>query len=147
MIDSFSIEDAITIATNAHKGQLDKAGVPYIYHPLRVMNAVYGDHMKMAAVLHDVVEDTDVTLDSLRELGCPARVLGAIEVLTKRKFESHEAYITRVVESCNPIALAVKWADVMDNSGPERLSYMPQEDQARLSAKYLKAKRLLMKAM
>lgn len=146
-MDNFSIEDAIVIATNAHKGQFDKAGVPYIYHPLRVMNAVYGDHMKMAAVLHDVVEDTDVTLDDLRELGCPPRVLGAIEVLTKRKDEKHEAYVMRVVESGNAIALAVKWADVTDNSGPERLSYMPQEDQVRLSAKYLKAKRLLMSAM
>ena len=143
----FTIEDAITIACTAHKGQFDKAGIPYIYHPLRVMEAVYGNHMKMAAVLHDVVEDTDVTLEDLRNAKCPARVIGALEVLTKRKDETHERYLIRLIESGNAIALAVKWADVMDNSSGQRLSQLSPEDQARVSAKYVKARRMLMEAM
>ena len=141
---SFTIEDAIRIASEAHRGQTDKSGFPYIFHPLRVMEAVNGRHQKMAAVLHDVVEDTDITLDRLREAGVPARVCGALEVLTKRASESHDTYLLRIVESNNPIALAVKWADIMDNSDPRRLQYLPPETQMRMSEKYARAKRMLM---
>lgn len=146
-MSEFTIEDAIVIATNAHKGQFDKAGFPYIYHPLRVMNAVFGDNMKMAAVLHDVIEDTEISYSDLRLAGVPPKVMGALEVLTKRKSENHADYLTRIVESNNPIAIVVKWADVMDNSSHERISHLSKEDQERVTAKYLKARRMLMSAM
>ena len=143
----FTIETAIQIACEFHGGQLDKAGFPYIFHPLRVMENVNGIQQKMAAVLHDTVEDTELTIDVLRERGCPAPVVGAVEVLSKRKGEDHDRYLLRVIESGNTIAIPVKWADIMDNSDPRRLQYLPVEDQQRLSKKYAAAKQLLMRNM
>ncbi len=143
----FTIETAIQIAAEAHRGQTDKAGFPYIFHPLRVMENVTGIHQKMAAVLHDTIEDTELTIEDLRARGCPSRVIGAVEVLTKREGEPHDEYLQRIVESGNAIAIPVKWADIMDNSDPRRLQYLPAEDQHRISLKYAKAKTLLMQSM
>lgn len=78
-----TIEKAIEIAARAHSGQLDKAGEPYVFHPLRVMLSVTTDHERMAAVLHDVVEDTNATLENLRSEGFPEEVLEAVAALTK----------------------------------------------------------------
>ena len=79
----------------AHRGQRDKAGEPYILHPLRVMHAVCGFHERMAAVLHDVVEDTSVTLDELRRRGFPQAVVAAIDALSRRAGEPYLAFIDR----------------------------------------------------
>lgn len=145
--EEFSIETAIQIACEYHRGQVDKAGFPYIFHPLRVMENVTGLHQKMAAVLHDCIEDTELTIEELRRRGCPARVIGAIEVLTKRPGEDHSDYIARLVESGNPIAIPVKWADINDNSDARRLQYLPAETQERIARKYAEAKRQLMRSM
>lgn len=83
-----TIERAIEIAARAHAGQVDKAGAPYILHPLRVMLAVKTEEQQMAAVLHDVVEDTEVTFNELRAEGFAANVLEAVKALTKRDGES-----------------------------------------------------------
>ena len=83
-----TLEKAIEIAARAHTGQVDKAGAPYILHPLRLMMAVRRPNERMAAVLHDVVEDTDVTLDDLRAAQFQEEVLDAVDALTKRKGES-----------------------------------------------------------
>ena len=77
-----TIERAIEIAANSHAGQRDKAGQPYIFHPLRVMFRVNGEHEQMAAVLHDIVEDTAITIDDLAREGFPSEVLRAIAALT-----------------------------------------------------------------
>ena len=82
------LERAIAIAAAAHTGQVDKAGQPYILHPLRVMLRVTSEHERIAAVLHDVVEDTDVSLDRLIAEGFPSEVISAVEALTKRPGES-----------------------------------------------------------
>jgi (p)ppGpp synthase/HD superfamily hydrolase len=74
----FTLDDAIALARQAHEGQVDKSGAPYIGHPLRVMARVSGDHQRMVAVLHDVVEDTWVTAEHLAEAGCPAEVIDAV---------------------------------------------------------------------
>lgn len=146
-MSEFTIESAIQIACEYHRGQTDKAGFPYIFHPLRVMENVNGIQQKMAAVLHDTIEDTPLSIDDLRARGCPPAVIGAVEVLTKRAGEDHDRYLQRVVESGNSIAIPVKWADIMDNSDPRRLQYLPVEDQQRLSVKYAHAKQLLMRQM
>jgi len=78
-----TVEKAIEIAARAHAGQVDKAGSAYIFHPLRIMLAVKTPFEKMAAVLHDTVEDTTVTLVDLRDAGFPPEVLDAVEALTK----------------------------------------------------------------
>lgn len=138
---TFTLDDAIQVARRAHEGQLDKSGRPYIGHPLRVMGALRDEHERMAAVLHDVVEDTSVTLEDLTEAGCPPPVLAAIAAISKRPGEDQETYLARVAE--NPIALAVKRADIADNMSPDRMARLDPETQARLRTKYESALRQL----
>ncbi len=92
------------------------------------------DLIEAAAWLHDVVEDTDITLDDLTELGIPEPVVTAVEALTRRPGEAPDAYYARV--GADPIALLVKLADLADNSDPKRLSLLDDETRARLTAKY-----------
>ena len=130
----FSVDDAVAIARAAHQGQVDKGGEPYIGHPLRVMGRVEGEYERMAAVLHDVLEDTDVTADDLRAAGCPEPVIAAVVALTKRPGETLAASMARV--AADPIARRVKRADVADNSDPERLARLDPATAARLRRKY-----------
>lgn len=125
-----TIERAIEIAAAAHAGQVDKAGAPYVFHPLRVMLAVVTPHERMAAVLHDVVEDTDVTLARLEAEGFPAEVTQAVDALTKRPGESRLDAAKRA--STNPIARKVKMADVGDNMNLGRIPNPTEKDLARL---------------
>jgi (p)ppGpp synthase/HD superfamily hydrolase len=125
-----TLERAIEIAAKAHAGQVDKAGQPYVLHPLRMMLAVTTAEARMAAVLHDVVEDTTVTFDDLRAAGFPASVLEAVEALTKREGEDYEAFIRRVAP--NPIAREVKLADLRDNSDLSRISEPTERDRERI---------------
>lgn len=138
---TFTLDDAIQLARQAHEGQLDKSGRPYIAHPLRVMGKVSGTHERMTAVLHDVVEDTGVTLDDLRANGCPAEVLDAVAAISKQPDEPQTRYLERVM--ANPIALRVKRADIADNMSPERLERLDTDTQSRLRVKYEEALRLL----
>ena len=125
-----TLERAISIAAEAHAGQLDKAGQPYILHPLRVMLRVSTLGERMAAVLHDVVEDTPVTLDQLAKWGFPEDVLAAVEALTKREGESRIESAKRAV--ANPIARSVKLADNAENMDLSRISSPTQKDFERL---------------
>jgi (p)ppGpp synthase/HD superfamily hydrolase len=138
---TFTLDDAIQLARRAHEGQLDKAGRPYIAHPLRVMGHVKSEHERMTAVLHDVVEDTDVTLDDLAAAGCPPEVLAAVEAISKQPDEPQVDYLDRVL--ANPLALAVKRADIADNMSAERLGLLDQPTRERLRAKYEQALRQL----
>ncbi|HEX7307554.1 phosphohydrolase [Lentzea sp.] len=137
----FTLEDAIAIATSAHDGQVDKSGRPYIGHPLRVMGSVSGEHERMAAVLHDVVEDTAVTAADLLERGCPAVVVDAVVALSHLPDEPQEDYLRRV--AANPLARTVKHADIADNLSPARIARLDEATQERLKAKYARALRLL----
>jgi GTP diphosphokinase / guanosine-3',5'-bis(diphosphate) 3'-diphosphatase len=125
-----TLEQAIALAAQAHAGQIDKAGQPYILHPLRVMLSVTGLHERMAAVLHDVVEDTAITLENLRDEGFPGEVIEAIEALTKAPGETRLAAAQRAV--VNPIARRVKLADVTDNMDLSRIAEPTETDYARL---------------
>lgn len=138
---TFTLDDAIQLARRAHEGQLDKSGRPYIAHPLRVMGSVAGEHERMTAVLHDVVEDTAVTLEDLTSAGCPAEVIAAVTAISKRPDEPREQYLARV--KANPIALTVKRADIADNMSPDRMSRLDPATQERLRGKYEAALREL----
>lgn len=138
-----TIERAIEIAARAHAGQVDKAGAPYIYHPLRLMLAVETLQQKMAAVLHDVVEDTDLTLDDLKAEGFPAEVVEAVQALTKTAGEARLDAACRAAR--NPIARAVKLADVTDNMDLSRIANPTAKDYARLQ-EYAQVKELLERA-
>lgn len=137
----FTLEEAIAIATSAHDGQVDKSGRPYIGHPLRVMASVEGEHAQMAAVLHDVVEDTPVTADDLLAHGCPAEVVDAVVALSHLPGEPQEDYLRRVAG--NPLALTVKRADIADNLSPARMARLDDALRERLQAKYARALGLL----
>jgi hypothetical protein len=136
-----TIERAIEIAAAAHAGQVDKAGQPYILHPLRVMLRVSSDAERMAAVLHDVVEDTPVTLAQLTESGFPAEVVAAIEALTKRPGENRMQAAARAAS--NPIARAVKLADNAENMDLGRIANPTEKDLARIE-EYKQVRALLL---
>ncbi len=135
-----TLEDAIALAVQAHRGQPDRYGAPYILHPLRVMQRVEGKHERMAAVLHDVVEDTSYTLDDLRQMGYPDDVLRAVDHLTRRDDETYEQYVERA--AADPVARRVKLADLEDNMDIHRLDTVTDKDRERLN-RYLKAWRYL----
>ncbi|AKJ01043.1 HD domain-containing protein [Archangium gephyra] len=126
-----TLEDAIALAVEAHRGQRDKAGQTYILHPLRVMMRLETDTERMVAILHDVVEDSPWTLERLRGLGYPEEVLGALDCLTKREGESYEAFIERVLP--HPLARRVKRADLEDNMDVRRLPAVTAKDAERLA--------------
>lgn len=109
------LEDAIHLAVNAHAGQRDKNGELYIYHPLRVMLAVDGELDKTVAMLHDVVEDTDVTFKEIYEK-FGEEVWNAVHALTRRDGETYAEFIERC--KLNPVARRVKIADIRDNLRP-----------------------------
>lgn len=121
---------AIEIAANAHATQVDKGGAPYILHPLRMMMKQTTEPAMIAAVLHDVVEDTPWTLERLRDEGFPEEVLDAVACLTKREGEDYADFITRA--GANPIARAVKLADLEDNMDIRRIPQPTQKDFDRL---------------
>lgn len=136
-----SLERAIAIAAEAHAGQVDKAGHPYILHPLRVMLHVEGDYAQMAAVLHDVVEDTSVTLDQLVNEGFPQAVVAAVDALTKRPGETKLMAAERAAK--NAIARVVKLADNADNMDLSRIPNPTEKDFARLE-EYKAVRQLLL---
>ena len=130
------LEKAIALAVEAHQSQTDKAGQPYILHPLRVMMNMDSDEERMAAILHDVVEDSAVTLDQLRRDGFPEPVIKTVDCLTRREGESYPDFITRA--SLDPIARKVKRADLLDNLDITRINNLTDRDLTRLS-KYHRA--------
>ncbi len=138
-----TIERAIEIAARTHAGQVDKAGEPYIFHPLRLMLAVKTREQQIAAVLHDVVEDTNLTLDDLRAEGFSEDVLEAVKALTKVDGEARLEAAQRAAQK--PIARAVKLADVTDNMDLRRIGKPSEKDYARLK-EYEQVKELLERA-
>lgn len=132
-----TLERAIQIATEAHKGQLDKAGKDYIGHPLRVMEMGRTEEEKIVGVLHDVVEDGDWTFEALEAEGFSKEVISALRCVTKTsENENYDEFIERVKK--NPLAVAVKINDLTDNMDIRRLPYLSDKDVKRLK-KYLKA--------
>lgn len=136
-----TLEKAISIAAEAHAGQTDKAGAPYILHPLRVMMRVVGDQARIAAVLHDLVEDTPWTLDDLRNEGFAEAVIAAIDGLTRREGEAYLDFCRRA--AADPLARQVKLADVEDNLDPDRVAALPEENRSLLD-RYQKARAILL---
>lgn len=135
-----TLERAIAIASEAHAGQADKAGNPYVLHPLRVMLSVKQPDERIAAVLHDVVEDTPWTLEDLRAEGFSAEVVDAVDALTRRDGEDYIAFVRRA--RANAIARPVKIADVTDNMDLTRMAQPTARDHERLE-RYQEALRLL----
>ena len=130
-----TLENAMSIAVTAHKGQVDKAGKPYILHPLRLMFKMNSESEMIAAVLHDVVEDTDWTFEMLKAEGFGEEVLDALRLLTHDKKVPYKSYLEAI--KTNKIALRVKIADLEDNLDIKRIARPKLRDYARI-AEYLK---------
>jgi (p)ppGpp synthase/HD superfamily hydrolase len=135
-----SIDRAIAIALDAHADAKDKAGNPYILHPLRVMMSMDSTDAMCVGVLHDVVEDSHWTLERLSEAGFSKDVVAAVDCLTRRQNETYEAFIDRLKD--NALARTVKIADIQDNMDTTRLKTVTEEDLKRLE-KYHAALRVL----
>lgn len=131
------LNKAIEIAVRAHQGQLDKCGEPYILHPLRLMLSRENELERICAVLHDVIEDSDITFNDLRNEGFSEEVLLILDCLTKREGEDYEDFITRVLK--NETACQIKLADINDNTDLNRIKCCTDKDRGRLE-KYKKAK-------
>lgn len=116
------LEDAIALAATAHRGQGYPTSAlrrePFILHPMRVVLRVETDVERVVAALHDIIEDTDYTLNELRRLGYPSVVVEAVDRLTRRAGESYADYIERVAE--DRLARRVKLADLVDNLANNR---------------------------
>lgn len=135
-----TLERAISIAAEAHAGQTDKNGAPYILHPLRVMLRVEGVEARLVAVLHDLVEDTPWTLADLAEEGFSETVLRAIDGLTRREGEVYLDFVRRA--AANELARRVKLADVDDNLDPARVTALSEEHRS-LAERYQRARAIL----
>lgn len=140
MIYTDLTKKALKVCFDAHKNQLDKSGMPYVFHPFHVAEQMGDEISTIVALLHDVVEDSKYTLDDLNEMGFPKIALDAIEILTHKKEEPYMEYISRV--ACNEIASKVKLADLEHNSDLTRLDEITDKDLQRYE-KYKVAKEML----
>jgi hypothetical protein len=131
-----TLEHAIALAAKAHEGQIDKAGAPYILHPLRMMLRLITTEERITAVLHDVVEDCGWSLEGLRAEGFSEGIVTAVDALTRRPNESYETFVLRA--AANPIGRRVKLADLQDNSDLARIAAPTQRDYERIE-KYRRA--------
>lgn len=131
-----NLEKAIALALDAHTGQTDKAGKPYILHPLRVMQQLKTETEQIVGVLHDVVEDSEYTFEDLENCDFPNKAIAAIKLVTKQPSVDYQAYLASI--KSNPIARNVKLADLRDNMNLQRLQTITEKDLQR-QAKYKKA--------
>lgn len=136
-----TVERALAIAREAHQGQVDKAGAPYVGHPVRVAHACVSDDAKIVALLHDVVEDCEGwSFERLRAEGFSDAVMAGIESVTKRDGEAYDDFVRRA--AANPLGREVKLADMADNMDLSRIAQPTQKDIDRV-AKYRQATALL----
>ena len=119
MIYTDQTKKALKLCFEAHKDQVDKSGLPYVFHPFHLAEQMTDEVTTIVALLHDVIEDTAYTLDDLRSMGFPVEALNALALLTHDKNVPYMDYVSRIMK--NPIAKAVKLADLRHNSDLSRL--------------------------
>ena len=143
MIYTKQTKRALSLCFEAHKDQRDKSGMPYVFHPFHLAEQMTDEETTVVALLHDVIEDTEYTLADLREMGFEPRVLEAIALMTHAPEVPYMEYVAAIKR--NPIARAVKLADLRHNSDASRLDTVTPRDEAR-AAKYQAAIELLERA-
>ena len=131
---------ALKISFDAHKNQVDKSGMPYVYHPFHLAEQMDDEYTTCVALLHDVVEDTDITLDDLKKEGFPKEVTDAIAIMTHDDDVPYLEYVAKIKK--NPIATSVKLADLKHNSDLTRLDEVDSKALERVE-KYRKAIQIL----
>ena len=131
MLYSEKVKKAALIAYNAHKDQSDKGGYPYIMHPIHIAEQMETEDETIAALLHDVIEDTDIGFDYLKKEGFSDTVINCLKILTKDPNEDYMDYI-RKIKKTGGIALKIKKADMAHNMIDERISKKIQSDESRM---------------
>ena len=124
MIYTKLTKTAMRICFDAHKEQTDKSGMPYVFHPFHLAEGMTDEYTATVALLHDTVEDSDMTIERLREIGIPEVCLEAIDLLTHREGVPYFDYVAEIAK--NPIAKAVKIADLTHNSDTSRLDVVDE---------------------
>lgn len=132
---------AMICAFLAHGNNRDKEGAPYYKHPLNVAKKVKGKNEKIVAILHDVLEDSSITVENLKDIGFTDEIITAVKTLTRGKLQSYQSYLEKVCK--NTLAKTVKLADIQDNINPERLKKLNDITRTRLKNKYSKAINIL----
>ena len=140
MIYTDATKKAMKLCFQAHKDQTDKSGIPYVFHPIHLAEQMKDEDTTVVALLHDVVEDTAYTPEDLAAMGFNDRVIAAIRLMTHDENIPYMEYVAKIKE--NPIAKAVKLADLAHNSDTTRLDTVDAKAAARVE-KYAKAIRLL----
>lgn len=140
MIYTPMTKQAMKLSFDAHKEQKDKSGLPYVYHPFHLAEQMTDEETAIVALLHDVAEDTDLTVDDIQKMGFSEAVCNALRMLTHDEGIPYMDYVAKVKE--NPIAKAVKLADLRHNSDLSRLDDVTEEDLERVE-KYKAAIELL----
>lgn len=140
MIYTDLTKKALIISFNAHKNQVDKSGMPYVYHPFHLAEQMDDEYSTCVALLHDVVEDTDITLEDLKVQGFPTEVTDAISLMTHDDRVPYLDYV-KIIKS-NPIACKVNLADLKHNSDLSRLDVVDNKVIERVE-KYKKAINIL----
>ena len=140
MIYTPATKKAIRLMFDAHQYQVDKSGLPYVFHPFHIAEQMQDEATTIVALLHDIVEDTDYTLEDIRAMGFSDEVCAAIDLMTHRDGVPYMEYVRNI--KSNPLAAAVKLADLLHNSDPARLDTLTQQDLARIE-KYHKAIQIL----
>lgn len=131
---------ALALCFSAHKDQVDKSGLPYVFHPFHLAEQMESEDEVCVALLHDVMEDTELTACDLHAAGMNETVMGALLLMTHDPAMPYMDYVARLAP--NPIARKVKLADLRHNSDPSRLDVVTERDLAR-AAKYAQAIALL----
>ncbi len=140
MIYTAATKKAMQLCYEAHQGQTDKSGIPYVFHPIHVAEQMTDEPTTIVALLHDVIEDTHYTLDDIAKIGFDQPVLDALALMTHKKGVPYLEYVAKIKD--NPIARAVKLADLRHNSDASRLDIVDEKAKNRLE-KYKAAIALL----
>ena len=142
MIYTEYTKKAVIVAYRAHEGQTDRAGWPYIFHPVHVAEQMTTEDSCVVALLHDVLEDTELTIEDLRKEGFTEKQLEAVQLMTRTKDIPYMEYVKRLAD--NPVAREVKLADLRHNMDRSRLSEFTEKDEERYG-KYSAALEMLLK--
>ena len=143
MIYTSLTKKALSLCFEAHKDQVDKSGLPYVFHPFHLAMEMTDELSTVVALLHDVIEDTDYTLQDLEKMGFPPAVLETISLMTHREGVPYMEYVATI--KTNPLARIVKMADLRHNSNIARVDNPTEKDYARVE-KYRRAMALLEQA-
>ena len=140
MIYTALTKKALKLCFEAHKEQLDKTGMPYVFHPFHLAEQMDDEISTVCALLHDVIEDTDITMEMLAQMGFPQEVLSVLELLTHDEDVPYMDYVKNI--GTNPVAKKVKIADLLHNSDVDRLDHI-DEYAVKRNQKYKEALRIL----